>query len=186
MSRHRVPMPVVLLTAAALLAATEPAFAQVSLERFQQQLDRIRRQTTVLADEQTPPDRRALFDYGGYFSANYFSIDDLNKDNHGLREYDLVGYARADFDGAHELFARGRLSYLDYNAGDSFDNEGDDFVAEVERAYYRFDPRRALAAYSGVTTQDDLVFEGGRQFVYWANGLVLSRALDGVTAGATA
>lgn len=177
---------VVVAAFAALATLDFPAAAQVDLGRFERQLETIRRQTSSVIDSPVPADRRTLFDYGGYLAVNYFSLDDLNRNNHGLREYDLVGYARANLDDVHEFFARGRLSYLDYNPGDSFDREGDDLVAEVERAYYRFDLRRALAAYSGVSTTNDLVIEGGRQFVYWANGLVLGRTLDGLTLGATA
>jgi hypothetical protein len=152
-----------------------------SVERFQRQLDQIEMQTAVKTDTSIPVTDRALFDYGGYLSVNYFSFDDPQHNNHGLREYDLVGYARVNIDGVHEFFARGRVTYQDYNRGDSFDDGDYQEHYLLELGYYRFDLQRALAAYSGIQTKNDLVFEGGRQFVYWANGLALGQTLDGVT-----
>jgi hypothetical protein len=88
-----------------------------SVERFQRQLDQIELQTTVKTDTSIPVADRALFDYGGFLSVNYFSFDDPQHDNHGLREYDLVGYARVNIDGVHEFFGRARATYQDYNPG---------------------------------------------------------------------
>jgi hypothetical protein len=72
-----------------------------------QQLQQFELDTRLVADTAIPPTQRALFDYGGYFSPQYFSIDDSSHNNHGLRDYQLVGYFRADFDGANEVFVRG-------------------------------------------------------------------------------
>ena len=168
-----------------LLAFCGAASAQTALQRFDRQLEEIQRQTMLEVNRSVPPERRAVFDYGGYLTASYWSVDDLNHDNHGLWEYDLVGYASLNIDNVHEFFGRGRVSFLQFNPGDSFDGEGDDTPADVELAYYRFDLQRALAAYSGIKTDNDLSLIGGRQFVYWANGLVLGRYVDGVTADAT-
>jgi hypothetical protein len=151
-----------------------------NVEKFQRQLDQFQYDTATRPNTALPAGRRALVDYGAYLTFNYLSADDPNSNNHGLREVDLVGYTRINIDGAHEFFGRGKLSYFDFNPGDSFDAEGDNFDAQVERAYYRFDLQRALAAYSGIRTTDDLIFTGGRQFIYWANGLVLSQTIDGI------
>lgn len=168
-----------------IIALALRASAQTALQRFERQLDQIQRQTTEEIERTVPPERRALLDYGGYLNASYFSVDDLNHDNHGLWEYDLVGYARMNIDDVHEFFARGRVSFLQYNRGDSFDGEGDDTPADVELAYYRFDLQHALSQYSGIKTPYDLSVIGGRQFVYWADGLVLGRYVDGVRLDAT-
>jgi hypothetical protein len=161
------------------------ASGQTALQRFDRQLEEIQRQTMLEVNRSVPAERRAVFDYGGYLTASYWSVDDLNHDNHGLWEYDLVGYARLNIDDIHEFFARGRVSFLNYNPGDSFDGEGSDTPADVELAYYRFDLKRALAAYSGIKTDYDLSLIGGRQFVYWGNALVLGRYIDGVRLDAT-
>ena len=51
-----------------------------------------------------PADQRALLDYGGYFTFNFFSIDDIQQKTHILRQYDLVAYARLNIDNVHEFF----------------------------------------------------------------------------------
>jgi hypothetical protein len=156
-----------------------PAEGQTDLARFERQLERIQRDTRLRVDERIPADQRTLFDYGGYLSLNYLSQDDLNGDNHGLRQYDLVGYAHLNLDGVHEFYASVRGSYRDFNPGDQFsESEGSGWRGEVDRAYYRFDLQRYYQAYKGEKIDYNVTFTGGRQLVYWANGLTLSQVLD--------
>ncbi len=117
-----------------MLAAAGVARGQESLERFNRELEAIRRDTRLNTGENVPAAQRALIDYGGYLSLNYFSIDDRERNNHGLRSMDLIGYGRVNLDGVHEFFARYRTSYYDFNPGDSFDGEGD-------RWEFRLEPR---------------------------------------------
>src|SRR5438105_3196172 len=77
------------------------------------ELDQIELDTRLRANEAIPPGQRALIDYGAYLQFNYLSIDDQVKDNHVLRQYDLIGYVRLNIDGAQELFVRGRTGYRD-------------------------------------------------------------------------
>lgn len=154
----------------------------LQLQQRLQELQGFELDTRLLADTAIPPDQRALIDYGGYFSPQYYSIDDTNNDNHGLREYQLVGYIRANFDGANEIFVRASVAYDDYNAGDSFDGFGSRLIdPDVDRAYYRFDLQRYEAAYDGKLIDYDVNFEGGRDLVYWGNGLAMGAVIDGVT-----
>jgi hypothetical protein len=149
------------------------------LERFQRQLEQIQRDTRLRVDQRIPADQRTLFDYGGYLSLQYLSVDDQNGDNHGLRQYDLVGYAHLNLDGVHEFYGSVRGSYRDFNPGDPFEpSEGSGWYGEVDRAYYKFDLQRYKAAYSGQRIDYNVTFTGGRQLVYWANGLTLSQVLD--------
>lgn len=139
--------------------------------------------TRLLVNPDIPPDQRMLFDYGGYFSPQYYSIDDSNDSNHGLREYDLVGYLRLDFDEANQIFLLGRLQYNDFNAGESFDGFGSrllDLDSPYDRAFYKFDFRQYESAYYGKQIPGDIAFEGGRDLVYWANGLTMAEVVDGV------
>src|SRR5258706_10198950 len=156
--------------------------AQESLQRFERQLEQIRRDTVLQINPAVPIDQRALLDYGGYLSFGYLSVDDNRNDNHILRQYELIGYVRANLDGANEVFVRGRAGYRDFNDRDSFDGRGDEVIdADLDRAYYRFDLARYNAAYRGQSAGDfNFVFQGGRDLVYWANGLTLSVPLDGV------
>lgn len=164
-----------------VLALGSSALAQTSIERFERQLEQIQRDTRLRIDENVPTDQRAFFDYGGYVTLNFLAIDDVEQNTHILRQYDLVGYGRLNIDNVHEFFLRARTGYRDFDKGDSFDGEGDVTTwPTIEQAYYRFDLGRYLSGYKGKQTDNNVIFEGGRQFVYWANGLVLAETLDGV------
>jgi hypothetical protein len=151
-----------------------------SVERLERQLEQVRRdtQSQVLGD--VPAAQRALFDYGAYFTASYLTLEDPLNETHILRQYELVPYARLNFDGVHDFYARGRFAYRDFHRGDSFDGNDEGFDGELEEGYYRFDLRKQLAAYNGTAWDDQLVVTGGRQFTEWATGLTLSQYVDGV------
>jgi hypothetical protein len=172
---------------AILTAFCHPLFAQsdtardVQLQQRLQELQEIDLDTRLLANTDIPPGQRALIDFGGYFSPQYYSVDDSNNDNHGLRQYQLVAYLRANFDGANEIFLRGSTEYNDYNTGDSFDGFGSRLInPDFDRAYYRFDLQRYESAYEGKQINYDVNFEGGRDLVYWGNGLTMAEVVDGV------
>jgi hypothetical protein len=171
------------LGAAGLLAVAlggQLALAQTSVERFERQLQQIQRDQRLRINPDIPADQRALLDYGGYFTFNFFSIDDIQQKTHILRQYDLVAYGRLNIDNVHEFFLRARTSYRDFDNNDSFDGKGDETIGPtVEQAYYRFDLARYLSAYKNKSIQNNLTLQVGRQFVYWANGLVLAEYLDG-------
>src|SRR5688572_2474550 len=139
------------LGAAGLMAVAlggQVALAQTSVERFERQLQQIQRDTRLRINPDIPADQRALLDYGGYFTFNFFAIDDIQQNTHILRQYDLVGYARLNLDNAHEFYLRARTSLRDFGNNDSFDGEGDETIwPTVEQAYYRFDLARYLSAY---------------------------------------
>ncbi len=175
MTRH-------LLVAAAGLCplVAGAAHGQVDLYRFQRQLEQIQRETRLLVDHDVPADQRALLDYGGFVAVNFLAIDDVNQNTHILRQTDLNGYLRVNLDGAHEFFLRARTSYRDFNTGDAFRSSGDDWVEPtLDRAHYRFDLQRYLAAYEGRVIPGNVIVQGGRQLVHWANGLTLSHEIDG-------
>jgi hypothetical protein len=168
-------------------ATTLTAFAQSDRQRFERQMEQIRQQTLDLAPTDVPADQRLYLDYGAYVLLDYLSVDDSNKENHVLRQYSLVPYLRLNLDNAQELFVRGRFVYRDFNAGDSFDDLGDEFQdPDVDRAYYRFDLARYRAAYAGERLPYNVVFQGGRDLAFWGNGLVLGQVLDGVNLTVTA
>src|SRR4051812_23678596 len=110
------------------IVSCSSAFAQEDSGRLQRQLEQIHRDQYLRIDQSIPAQRRALFDYGAFVTASYLSVDDQNNDNHVLREYDLIGYARLNIDNVHEVFLRGRTGYLDFNDRDSFDGHGDEMV----------------------------------------------------------
>jgi hypothetical protein len=164
--------------------ATPPLLAQSNLERFNRQLEQIQRDTDSRALSDVPADRRATIDYGGFLSFDYFSIDDANLDNHILRQYQLVGYLRFNLDAAQEIYLRGRTGYNDFNDGDSFDKFGDEIIdPDFDRAFYKFSSAGWQRAHAKQVSDVDLRLEGGRDLVYWGNGLALSQVIDGAMAG---
>ena len=169
----------VALALAVLAAASQAAFAQTSLERFERQIEDIQLDTRVRTDLNLPVDRRVLMDYGAAISLDYLSVQDLKQNTHVLRQYDLVGYGRLSLDGVHEFFARGRIFYRDFAPGDNFDPSRGPWFGRVEQAYYRFDLAKSLAAYGGRVIDGDLSVQVGRQYVLWGNGLTLSDTIDG-------
>lgn len=156
-----------------------PAQQYQRQQRFDE-LQQLQVENRLRANTDIPPEQRALFDYGGYFSFEYLSFDDRSNNNHGLRQGDLVLYGRANLDAANEVFARGRLSYQDFNPGDQFEGSKQGWNAvQFERGYYRFDLAKYDEAYKGRTPPYDVTAQLGRDLVYWANGLVLGQVLDG-------
>ena len=143
--------------------------------------DQIQRDTLLSINPSMSIDERAYIDYGAYITLGYLSLDDNNNDNHILRQGEILGYTRMVFDGAHELFLRGRWGYRDFNDLDSFDGRGDEPIdGDLDVGYYRFDLARSEAAYHGRQLDYNVVIKAGRDLTYWANGLVLSERLDGV------
>jgi hypothetical protein len=173
-----------LFVAASAHAQAPPAGSnipeQISRQQRFDELQQLEIDNRLRADTDVPPEQRALIDFGGYETLQYLSVDDRQDNNHGLREADLVLYGRVNLDAANEVFARARLSFDDFNRGDVFEGlrQGWNSI-EVERAYYRFDLSKYEAAYKGTQLPYNVTFEGGRDLVYWANGLVLGDVLDG-------
>src|SRR4051812_25718712 len=156
------------------------ALAQTSVERFERQLQQIQQDTRLRINPDIPADQRALLDYGGYFTFNFFAIDDIEQNTHLLRQYDLVGYANINIDNIHQFYLRARTSYRDFNNNQSFDGEGDETIwPTIEQAFYKFDLAHYLSGYKNIDTRNNLTLQAGRQFVYWANGLVMAETLDG-------
>src|SRR5436309_16084681 len=82
------------------------ARGQDSLQRFERQLEQIRRDTVLQINPAVHIDQRLLLDYGGYLSFGYLSVDDNRNDNHILRQYDLIVYVRANLVGANAVVIR--------------------------------------------------------------------------------
>ena len=169
-----------LLASAAMLACPLAGFAQTDLERFERQLEQIHRDNQRAIDDAISPLQRTTLDFGGWYTISFMAIDDAAQKTHQLVQHDLGGYARLNFEDVHEFFVRGVLTYRDFKTGDAFDRHGDDLIGpKLERATYRFDLQRAMSVYGDKDIKGNVVFQGGRQLVHWANGLTLSQDIDG-------
>ena len=171
-------------TTAAQVGAGDRGAEQLRRENRISELQRLELDRRLRANRDIPPGQRLLFDYGGYVTGNYLSLDDSANDNHVLREYDAIGYVRLNVDGAQELFVAGRIGYQDFHAGDSFSGRGDEPIdGDLYRGYYRFDLRRFRQAYGGAGAAGsgdfNLTGQAGRDLVYWGNGLAMAQVIDG-------
>lgn len=134
-------------------------------------------------DTEVGDSMRALFDWGGWYSLYLFTFDDGVESSRTLRRHDLRLWARLNIDeGAHELYARTRLSLLDFNSGDSYDgNDNDVEGPNLERGFYRFDLARAMRAYADRGIDYNIVIKAGRDLVQFGTGLALAAPLDHVS-----
>src|SRR4051812_5163292 len=149
------------------------------VERFDRQLEGIRRNTRLQINPDIPVGERTYFDYGGFTSFTYLSLDDTLLHNTGLRQVETGVYADLIFDGAHEFFFRGRLFHRDFNPGDRFNSEGEGLDGRVDRLFYRFDLAKFQGAYQGTQSPGNFTVKLGRDLILWGNGLTLSTDMDG-------
>jgi hypothetical protein len=162
------------------LPALARAQVQTNTERFERQIEQIRRDTRLLVNPNVPAEQRTYFDYGMYTTFQYLSFDDADLENHVLWQYDITAYVRFNIDGAHDFFARGRGSYRDFHKGDEFDDDDNHYWdGRIERLFYQFDLARYLAGTTGRVADGNLRVKLGRDVVTWANGLALSYEIDG-------
>lgn len=141
--------------------------------------ERIRRQF----EQELGDTRRTLLDWGGWYNSYVFVFDDGVDSSRTFRRHDLRLWGRLVLDNrTHELYARTRLSLLDFNSGDSYDGDDDDVEGpNLERGYYRFDLARAARAYAGSRVEYDLVVKVGRDLVQFGLGLALATPLDHIS-----
>ncbi|MCP4711541.1 MAG: alginate export family protein [Planctomycetes bacterium] len=138
-------------------------------------------------DEQIPTEKRMLFDWGGWLRSSYWAIDeqvDRNFDGsddgyHAMRLQQMRLWGYFNLDQAHQVYARGKLDYYDWNHGASYDhNDSDREGPNLERGWYNF--RLSQYQYGkGQSPGDyDLGIKFGRQYVELGSGLALSVPLD--------
>ena len=179
------------LATALLLAAgvTSVAFAQDrsaprEADPFLQQQRALDRRIDALLAEEDIPARDVFFDYGGWYSAHLLVFDDGVDDDRTLRRHDLRLWSRLTLEGgAHQFFLRVRGSYIDFNTGDAYDGNDDDWEGpNLDRGYYRLDLASALGdPVDRRPPARNLVLQAGRDLVQLGTGLTLSEPLDHVS-----
>jgi len=167
---------------AATRASAQPAERARETDAFVQQQQGLRLAIWDQIDQELTPAEKADFDYGGSYSFHLFIYDDGIESSRTLRRNDLRIWSRLILDeGAHEFYARVITSFLDYNSGDSYDRNDDDWEGpNLERAFYRFDLRKALRAAGREDIDYDLRLKAGRDLVQFGTGLALWQVLDHV------
>jgi len=167
-----------------MLACAASALSQPTREpgAFLNQQRAVQQRVWDQLDQEAPAARHVAFDYGGWYGFHMFLYDDGVESSRTLRRNDLRVWGRLTLDGgAHEIYARGILSYLDFNTGDSFDGNDDDWEGpNLDRGYYEFNLARAMEAYAKRTLDSNLRVKIGRDLAKFGTGYALWSRLDHV------
>lgn len=184
--RPRFPLSVcaTILTLLAATAHGQEGRGTRQPESFLNQQRLIEEELEAARRAQLPPSQRVSFEFGGWYSPYFFLFDDGINSSRTLRRHDLRLWARTVLeDGAHEFYLRIRGSFVDFNTGDSYNGNDDDWEGpNLERGYYQFDLSRALVATGHRPPAANLTLKLGRDLATLGTGLVLATPLDQVAA----
>jgi hypothetical protein len=118
--------------------------------------------------------------WGGWIEYFYFNFDDGVQSSRQLHRPGLVLWSRLAFDNNnHEIFARMRLRYDNFNPGDEYLRQEDWVGPEFDRLWYNVDVLRALR----LADEDSPLrvrARIGRQPVIFGTGFALDLPLDAV------
>jgi len=181
-AKPRVFVFTILASIVAVCSGYTPARAQAGPDAFLSQQRRIEEEVRSNFDRDVPADRKIELDWGGWYSFNLFLYDDGLESSRTYRRHDLRLWTSLNLDqGAHQLYARGKLQYEDFNSGDSYDRDDNDWIGpNLDRAFYQFDLRNAMKAYRGENLDWNLRVKVGRDYVEFGTGYALSSPLDHV------
>lgn len=164
------------------------ASAQMQLDSGAQQMSFIDRQRNLAREnearlqENLPAAQKIRVDYGGWYNNYYFLFDDGFDSSRTLRQYELRLWMSLSADrGIHEGYARMRMTYLDWNSGDSYTGNDDDLNGpNLERGWYQFDIAKALQLYENFNSPLGARVKIGRDLVNTGTGYAISLPLDHV------
>lgn len=166
---------------AGVLGAAGQAAAQTDsdlVRRLERQFREHDASMRLMIPSDQPISERLLIDYGAVLRFGFYAIDDERSNTRILRQSDARLYMRVELDGAHRFFGQLKFLYNDFNSGDSFNGDGDDFQTPIgDRYWYEFDLRGAKMAETGQRTDYNVNVRAGKQFIQWGSGLTLSNAL---------
>ena len=167
--------------AIALVLLARPLAAQQGpSSAFLQQQQAIEQEVRDEFNRDLPAEQKVDFDYGGWYSMHFFLWDDGIESSRTYRRNDLRLWSSLSLDqGAHQFYARGKLQYHDFNSGDSYDGNDNDWLGpDLDRGFYQFDLRQAARAYRKERLDYTVRAKVGRDFTEFGTGLALSQSLD--------
>lgn len=161
-------------------AVFEPLVAQPEGPPGQQALEEEKR---VALTERAEYDQTLGLDYGGWVSYEFITFgDEPTRDDRTLRIQELRLWGNLRIEPVHRFYIRGLLQHTDFNHGDSFDGDDNEWRGmNLEQGFYVLD----LAAAGNATPWDPLTnarLAAGRQFFHLGSGLTLNSVQDGVKA----
>ncbi|MFQ5806107.1 MAG: alginate export family protein [Phycisphaerae bacterium] len=176
----------VAVVAATLVAlAGAQSYAQVAGETTGESLLQQQR----LIDEQLDRQRKELapldalldWQWGGWLEYYIFHFDDGIQSQRVFQRPGLSLWTRLSMDGgAHEIFARMRLTFEYFSPGDQYDRRQDWVGPNLDRGWYQIDVGRAFRL-TDPADPYQMRIRVGRQEVRFGTGYTLDLPLDAVT-----
>lgn len=118
--------------------------------------------------------------WGGWIDYYVFQFNDGEQSDRVLQRPSVSLWTRARIDdGAHEFFARMRLSYSYFNPGDEYDLQQDWVGPNLDRGWYQMDIGRALRL-NKPSDPIQAKIRVGRQDFQFGTGFVYDQPLDAV------
>ena len=168
----------VLLVGLAIGIAAPAAHAQRPEEFFQRELF-FEKDVRQRLEAVTPTDQKALIEWGGFYAPSYTYFTDLGGNGGHMTLQDFRLWTQIQFDQIHRVFARMRLAYTDFAAGDAEGFRQHDLHGpNLEVGYYELNVSRAAEKYAGAKWPCEMLIRGGRQYIEVGRGIALGRILD--------
>ncbi len=172
------------MAGASLLAVVVPAAAQTRRPTGQTLLKQQRMIDEQLARQRAriaPLDDLLDWEWGGWLEYYFFDFNDGVQSQRLYQRPSLSLWTHLDIDhGAHEIFARMRLTYDYFNPGDQYHRRRDWVGPNLDRGWYRIDVGRAFRL-AEPSDPLQLRLKIGRQETQFGTGYVLDMPLDAVT-----
>jgi hypothetical protein len=139
------------------------------------------RDTRERLEAVTPPEQKTLIEWGGFYIPSYTYFTDMGGHNGNMTFQDLRLWTQIRVDDVHRIYARMRLDYMDFAAGDAPPTmRSHDLIGpNLEMGFYEVDISRAVEKYGGGGQWPVRVTaRGGRQYIEVGRGIALARILD--------
>jgi len=126
-----------------------------------------------------PAEQKALVEWGGFHVPSYIFYDDIDEGHAHETQQDLRLWTQIRVDRVHRIYARMRLNYTDFAAGDAHGFRQHDLQGpNLEIGYYELDLSAAAERYGKQKWPCRIVGRGGRQYVEVGRGIALGKILD--------
>ena len=163
--------------AVGVLAASSPAQPRPE-EVFQRTLF-LERDIRERLEREVPPEQKALIEWGGFYVPSYTYYDDIDGGHAHLTRQDLRLWTQIYAGEVHRIFARMRLDYVDFAAGDAQGFRQHDLGGpNLEIGYYELNLTAAAQKYWGRKWPVQVVGRAGRQYIEVGRGIALGKILD--------
>ena len=126
-----------------------------------------------------PAEQKALVEWGAFYMPSYTFYDDIDGGQAHVTTQDLRLWTQMQFDGVHRVFARMKMNYIDYAAGDAHGFRQHDLKGpNLEIGYYELNLSAAAEKYWGQKWPVRVIGRGGRQYIEVGRGIALGAILD--------